>query len=275
MCPCAHAHVPPLCLAVDCLSVPCAALVCLTRCDHLLQGMGEPLDNVDAVIRAICIMTEPNGLNVPLSHITVSTSGEAQHVYTLLDALPSVRVAFSLHAANEELRSQLMPINRRVPLAELAAAMRHYLGVTRRRVTIQYVLLAGVNDTPTHAQELAIFLLSVGPIERLHVNLIPYNAQSGQPHYETPSQLACKQFKETLKESNLFVKIRETKGAEKMAACGQLGNVHLRRTLMTRRREAEYENSNADREKLSSIDKFRMIDVHAAPSHCARKELAW
>jgi len=204
----------------------------------IFMGMGEPLDNVDNVICAIRILSDPAGLNVPLSHITVSTSGEAQHVYTLIAALPAVRVAFSLHAANEALRSQLMPINRRVSLAELAAAMRRYLELTKQRVTVQYVLLAGVNDSVAHARELAAFLSTIGPAARLHVNLIPYNPQSGpQPRYTTPSHADCKRFKEELVDAKLFVKIREAKGAEKMAACGQLGNIELRREL-NRRREA-------------------------------------
>jgi len=204
----------------------------------IFMGMGEPLDNVDAVVQAIRVLVDPAGLAVPVSHVTVSTSGEAEHVHTLLQALPSVRLAFSLHAPNDALRSRLMPINRRVPLALLAEAMRHCIAATRRRVTVQYVLLAGVNDHPAHAKELASFLAAVGPASRLHVNLLPYNAQSGTPRYSAPSADACKAFKAELVAARLFVKIRWTKGADKMAACGQLGNLNLRREL--RRRRLEY-----------------------------------
>ena len=259
----------------------------LSIANVVFMGMGEPLDNVHSVIGAIQVVTDTCGLNVPLSHVTVSTSGEAQHVYTLLAALPSVRLAFSLHAANEVLRSRLMPINRRVPLKELAGAllarallphalrsrallararaaaaaepllcprasrtladsarvrpiaaadaMRHYLERTRRRVTIQYVLLASVNDSTDHADELAAFLASVGPASRLHVNLIPYNAQSGKALFEAPDHEACKAFKTALQRAGLFTKIRQERGGEKMAACGQLGNVRLRRELNARR----------------------------------------
>ena len=186
------------------------------------MGMGEPLDNVDAVIGAIRVLTDPLGLNLSMSHVTVSTSGVAQHVYTLLDALPSVRLAFSLHAANDELRTRLMPINSKVGLRELSAAMATYLRATKRRVTIQYVLLHGVNDSLAHAAELATFLATVGPPARLHVNLIPYNAQSGPAAFAAPSHEACKEFKTALQHAGLFTKIRVEKGAEKMAACGQV-----------------------------------------------------
>jgi 23S rRNA (adenine2503-C2)-methyltransferase len=209
----------------------------------IFMGMGEPLDNVHAVIGAIRVLTDPAGLAVPLSHITISTSGEAQHVYTLLEAVPTVRIAFSVHAANEALRSQLMPINRRVPLNELAAAMRFYLEQTKRRVTVQYVLLAGVNTSPRHAEELATFLATIGPTSRLHLNLIPYNPQSGAPRFEAPSHDECKDFKTDLQQRGIFVKIREEKGADQMAACGQLGNVNLRREL-NKRRLAEYEDAD-------------------------------
>jgi 23S rRNA (adenine2503-C2)-methyltransferase len=124
-----------------------------------------------------------------------------------------------------------MPINRRVPLAVLADALRHYLSVTKQRVTIQYVLLAGVNDSEAHADELAKFLATVSPPERLHINLIPYNPQSGVPRYAAPSEAACKEFKAALSARNLFTKLRFTRGDEQMAACGQLGNLKLRREL--------------------------------------------
>jgi adenine C2-methylase RlmN of 23S rRNA A2503 and tRNA A37 len=160
-------------------------------------------------------------------------------VYSLLLALPRVRMAFSVHCADDATRSRLMPINRRahlplplppppplplplpltlpltltltlsltlaltlaptltinrrVPLVELAAAMRHYLERTKRRLTVQYVLLRGVNDSTEHAAFLAAFLLTVGPAERFHLNLIPYNAQS-RPSYQTPSPQAAAAF---------------------------------------------------------------------------------
>ena len=217
----------------------------------IFMGMGEPLDNVRSVVQAIRVLTDPHGLNVPRSHVTISTSGEAQHVPSLLDALPAVRLAFSLHAANDALRSELMPINRRVRLSELASAMTAYLQRTKRRVTIQYILLAGVNDSVVHADELSDFLATVGPANRLHINLIPYNPQSGIPKFAAPTHASCKAFKTALQQKGLFTKIRVEKGAEKMAACGQLGNVRLRRELNAKR-FAEDEAAAEDRSEEAS-----------------------
>ncbi|KAL1507764.1 hypothetical protein AB1Y20_007374 [Prymnesium parvum] len=187
----------------------------------VFMGMGEPLDNVDVLIRSIRVMIDPLGFCLPLKNITVSTSGEAKNVYTLVDALPSVRMAFSIHSGDEAMRSRLMPINRRVPLAEFAEAMRYYLRKTKRRITIQYVLLAGENDSASEAATLAAFLRTVGPAARFHVNLIPYNEQS-KPRYRTPSHQACVAFKVALMQEGYFAKIRETRGDAKMAACGQV-----------------------------------------------------
>ena len=274
----------------------------------IFMGMGEPLDNVHAVIEAIEVMTDPAGLNIPLSHVTVSTSGEAQHIYTLQAALPAVRLAFSLHAANDTLRSRLMPINRRVPLAELGPAMASYVARSKKRVLIQYVLLADVNDAPEHAAELAAFLATVGPPSRLCVNLIPYNPQS-RPTFCAPTHEACKAFKTALQHAGLFVKIREEKGQQKMAACGQLGNVRLRRDLNRRRKQAlaeqqeESASGGADRMDAQALtsdeaaleeaaagrpDAFGDLDLAAAQGKsngprggaaagclCDREELAW
>jgi len=172
----------------------------------VFMGMGEPLDNLDAVIGAVQVMTDPVGAKLPMSSVTVSTSGDAAKVYPLLEALPRVRMAFSVHAADDATRSKLMPINRRVGLAALADAMRFYISQTKRRVTIQYVLLEGVNDSEAHAAQLDTFLQTVGPKERLHINLIPYNEQS-RPQFATPSAEVCKAFKQSLTARQYFVKI--------------------------------------------------------------------
>ena len=255
----------------------------------IYMGMGEPLDNADAVIESIKVLTDPSGLGVALSHITVSTSGVASKVQPLMESLPSVRLAFSLHAANDTLRSSLMPINKKTPLKELAEAMRSYLKATKRRVTIQYVLLAGVNDGKEHAEELAQFLLSIGPASRFHLNLIPYNAQSGTPRFEAPTHDACKEFKTALaKPHGLFVKIREEKGANKMAACGQLGNVALKRTLMLKRRmERMMQREAAEEQEAEAADAAADAAAAAASVEpeppegaypvrvCGREDLSW
>ena len=234
----------------------------------IFMGMGEPLDNVHAVIGAIGVLTEVQGLALPLSHVTVSTSGEAEHVPTLVEAYPAVRLAFSVHAADEALRSRLMPINRRVPLATLAQAMADYVTRTKRRVTIQYVLLAGVNDADEHADALAALLARVGPPTRLHVNLIPYNAQT-RPRFATPSHERCLAFKHRLQHTHrLFVKIRVEKGASDYAACGQLGNVRLRAELARRRRREKAEaRASRGRANEGHADEARAADeAHADTS---------
>ena len=251
----------------------------------IYMGMGEPLDNVEAVIQSIRVLTDPSGFGLALSHITVSTSGVACHVHTLMAALPAVRLAFSLHAANDELRSSLMPVNRKVPLVELSDAMRAYLGSTRRRVTVQYVLLAGVNDSASHADELAALLAGIGPAARFHVNLIPFNATSGKQRFAPPSHDECKAFKTALKPHGLFCKIREEKGAEKMAACGQLGNVHLRRLLTRRRRDAEADaEAEEEAEEAAEVaavatehelEMQQAVESRAASSLCGREDLSW
>eukprot|EP00966_Prymnesium_polylepis_P118021 2728945-Prymnesium_polylepis.1 len=247
------------------LSLPVANIV--------FMGMGEPLDNVDALIRAIRVMIDPLGFNMPLKSSTVSTSGEAKHVYTLLDALPRVRMAFSIHSGDEATRSRLMPINRRVPLVEFGEAMRYYLTKTKRRVTIQYVLLAGVNDSAECAAHLERFLCTVGPPERLHINLIPYNEQS-KPKYSTPSPEACTAFKTELMRAGYFTKIRETRGETKMAACGQLGNVRLRYEMQERRHADALQAAAAGGESPGD----EVANSHhgeTAPACASREALRW
>ena len=137
-----------------------------------------------------------------------------------------MRLAFSLHAANEELRSRLMPINRRVGLAELASAIRTYLSRTKRRVTIQYVLLAGVNDSATHADELAALLSTVGPASRLHVNLIPYNENGlglpGGGLFRSAQMDDVYAFQRKMWDQGTLCTVRETRGDDDRMACGQL-----------------------------------------------------
>lgn len=259
----------------------------------VFMGMGEPLDNVDNVIAAIRVLTDALGLNIPMSHVTVSTSGEAAAVYKLQESLPSVRLAFSLHAANDTLRSRLMPINRRVPLAELGRAMASYISRSKKRVMIQYVLLAGINDAVDHAEELVAFLATTGPSSRLCVNLIPYNPQS-RPAFTAPTHDACKAFKTALQAAGLFVKIREEKGQRKMAACGQLGNVRLRRDLSQRKREEDerlqteacaggedLETAAEAAAEAASVMQQHALDAvpspRAEPSGClcAKDDLSW
>jgi 23S rRNA (adenine2503-C2)-methyltransferase len=183
------------------------------------MGMGEPLLNVPNVRRSIEVLTDPDGFNLGERHITVSTVGIVPQVRRLAEWLGQVNLAVSLHAANDELRSTLVPYNQRFPIADLLDAVDGYLRDTRRRVSFEYVLLRGVNDAPEHAHELGELLRRFGGMA--HVNLIPWNPfREGRfIRSEGPDADA---FAEELRTSGANVTIRYSKGLDISAACGQL-----------------------------------------------------
>jgi len=191
----------------------------------VFMGMGEPLDNLDAVVQAIRVLSEPNGIAFPHAQITVSTVGRVDGLRRLAElGWPNLRIAVSLNAANDELRNQLMPINRPMPLAELHRALREYPLAPRGLFLVEYVLLAGVNDSLAHAREVAAWCRGL----RCVVNLIPYNAQRDAA-YATPTEEAIIAFSLELRRQGIFVKRRLTHGRDLMGACGQLGNPALRK----------------------------------------------
>src|SRR5690348_10494721 len=148
-----------------------------TPIDHItnivLMGMGEPLHNYDNVLQALRILNSAEGFNLGARHMTVSTVGLVPAIRKLSQEPLQVNLAISLHAPTDELRGQTMPINRKYPLQDLFAACEEYIATTRRQVTFEYVLLSGVNDTPTHAHQLAELL---APLKQFaHVNCIPVN----------------------------------------------------------------------------------------------------
>src|SRR5947207_9371021 len=148
--------------------------------DHItnivLMGMGEPLHNYDNVLQALRILNSPEGFNLGARHMTVSTVGLIPAIRKLSQEPLQINLAISLHAPTDELRSQTMPVNRKYPLAELLAACKEYIAATRRQVTFEYVLLAGVNDTAEYAHLLGTLL---APLEQhAHVNCIPVNVPS-------------------------------------------------------------------------------------------------
>lgn len=192
----------------------------------VFMGMGEPLDNFDAVTDAIRAMSAPGKFNIPLSRITVSTVGRVDGIRKLA-ALhwPSLRIAISLTAATDDLRSKLMPINRAVPLAELKQALLDYPRTRRTRFLIEYVMLQGMNDSLADADTLAQWCRSL-PVT---VNLIPYNPQNPARFAPSDSQTIFS-FLKHLRAMGILAKRRVTVGQPLMAACGQLGNSELRRT---------------------------------------------
>lgn len=190
--------------------------------DHItnivLMGMGEPLHNYDNVLQALRILNSSAGFNLGARHMTVSTVGLVPAIRKLSQEQLQVNLAISLHAPTDELRSQTMPINRKYPLHELLQACQDYIAVTRRQVTFEYVLLADVNDTPAHAEQLADLL---APLKQFaHVNCIPVNATSAS--FRTPGPDAIRAFRNVLFERGISNSVRAERGDDIAAACGQL-----------------------------------------------------
>lgn len=181
-----------------------------------VMGIGEPFDNFEAV-RDFCeIITEDKGLAVPKRRVTVSTCGLVPMIYEYANSPRPCNLAISLHAPDDELRSRLMPINRKYPLAEVLDAAQFFSEKTRHRVTLEYVMLAGLNDSPEHARRLAA---AIGNRD-FYVNLIPYNSTDSDFRQSSPE--AISQFCATLKENGIVATKRREFGAELNAACGQL-----------------------------------------------------
>jgi 23S rRNA (adenine2503-C2)-methyltransferase len=188
------------------------------RLSHVVvMGMGEPLLNLDALLPALAIASDRSGLGIGARRITISTVGLPAGIHRLAQENCQYHLAVSLHAATDALRNQIVPANRGFGIAAVLAAADAYFDVTGRRVTFEYVLLAGVNDQAEHARQLVKLLRGRPAL----VNLIPYNPVSGLP-YRTPSPAVTGQFVELLTQGGLNVNIRYRKGDRISAACGQL-----------------------------------------------------
>jgi 23S rRNA (adenine2503-C2)-methyltransferase len=183
----------------------------------VMMGMGEPLENYDAVIEALTILTDPAGMAVPVKRITISTVGLAPQIIRLADQGHRFRLAVSLHAAVDEQRSKLMPINRRFPLEQLMRAVRHHVERTGRRVTFEYILLEELNDTVADAARL-VRLVAQLPCK---INLIPYNP-IGPGRFKRPTPERIRRFAEYLRPRVPAVTVRYSQGVDIGAACGQL-----------------------------------------------------
>lgn len=183
----------------------------------VLMGSGEPLQNYDEVIRFIHLCANKNYLAMSYRNITLSTSGVIPGIYRLADENIPVTLALSLHAPNDELRRQIMPISRGYELQDLMKAIRYYFQKTGRRITCEYILLRDVNDSLKHAEELTR-LLSKLPC---HVNLIPMNENPGIPLYR-PSVQKIQAFCQYLRQHRIAATVRKEMGKEIQAACGQL-----------------------------------------------------
>jgi 23S rRNA (adenine2503-C2)-methyltransferase len=198
----------------------------------VMMGMGEPLLNFDNVVAAMDLMLEDLAYGLSKRRVTLSTSGVVPALDRLAE-VSEVSLAISLHAPNDELRNELVPINRKYPIAMLLRSARNYIDAQRdnkRVVTVEYTLIAGVNDQPAHARELAV-LLKDFPCK---INLIPFNAfpQSG---YQRPSGNAVSRFWQVLVDAGFVVTVRTTRGDDIDAACGQLVGQVVDRTRRSER----------------------------------------
>ena len=182
----------------------------------VFMGMGEPLDNFDPVVKAVKILISPDGFGLSHRKVTVSTSGLADKI-RLLSEQTRVALAISLHACRDELRNELMPINRRFPLAVLKEAIQHYQRVTDTKITFEYILIKDKNLGLREAKELVQFLQGI-PCK---VNLIPFNSHPGLP-FERPSPEAIDQFQRYMLDRGFVTTVRYSKGGDVSAACGQL-----------------------------------------------------
>lgn len=185
----------------------------------VFMGMGDPLDNFDEVIKAVTIINLETGLGIGQRKITISTCGITPKILELGHQFKRIGLAVSLNAAEDDLRTRLMPINKKYPLTELLETSHEFTRITKRRVTFEYILIAGVNDSPAHAKKFRK-LVSRMPSK---VNLIAFNEYEGCP-FKRPSDDVIEEFQRIVIEGNITAFLRKSKGTDILAACGQLAS---------------------------------------------------
>jgi 23S rRNA (adenine2503-C2)-methyltransferase len=186
----------------------------------VFMGMGEPFNNYDAWRRSVDLLHDPAGFNFGARNFTVSTVGLIPGIRKLMDDPLQINLAISLHAADDEIRSEMMPVNRRYPVADLIATVREYTEKTHRRVSFEYVLIAGKNDDLSEAEKLADVLLAGGKFP-MHVNLIPLNPVSDTGMTRS-SRERVNAFRDYLESRGVPATVRIQRGVDIDAACGQL-----------------------------------------------------
>ena len=188
------------------------------RVSHIvLMGIGEPLDNFENVLDFLSIISSPKGVNIGMRSISLSTCGLVPKIKELAQKKLQLTLSVSLHAPLNEMRSKMMPVNDAYPVEELIAACREYQNVTGRRISFEYSMVRGVNDSPQTAKKLAELIRGMGA----HVNLIPINPVDGSPFTATDAA-AVKRFQETLTKLGVNATVRRRLGTDISAACGQL-----------------------------------------------------
>ena len=188
------------------------------RISHVVvMGIGEPFDNYDNLIRFFKIINHPKGLAIGARHITVSTCGIVPKILEFSDFPLQINLAVSLHAPNNEIRNQIMPINKVYPIEEVMKALKVYLIKTNRRLTFEYIMLKDINDSNRCAEELAKLVRGMN----CYINLIPYN-ETNNLDFKRTNTVQIMQFYDILKKNNVNVTIRREFGGNISAACGQL-----------------------------------------------------
>lgn len=187
----------------------------------VLMGMGEPLDNYENVLRFLKLVSSPEGMNIGMRHISLSTCGLVDRIYDLAKEKLQLTLSVSLHAPNDEIRNRTMPVNRRWNIEQLLKACRYYAQSTGRRISFEYAMISGVNDSARCAEELAARLRGMPA----HVNLIPVNDVTGAG-YKKSGLLSQKRFISILEQGGCTATVRRTLGSDIEASCGQLRRKH-------------------------------------------------
>lgn len=195
----------------------------------VMMGMGEPLDNFDNSVRFLKLVSDDDGMNIGLRHISLSTSGVVSEIYKLAELNLPITLSISLHAPNDEIRNSIMPINKKWNVDALIKACKDYQKITTRRISFEYALISGVTDTDTCALELSKKLKGI----MSHINLIPINPVK-ENCFKKPQGNRIIHFKELLESKGITATIRRTLGADINASCGQL------------RRKAKEDHKNAN-----------------------------
>jgi len=190
----------------------------------VLMGCGEPLDNFDEVMRFVALINHPDGAHIGQRHITLSTCGLVPQIIKLAEMKTQMTLAISLHAPNDALREKVMPINKAYPIKDVINASKYFIDQTHRRITFEYAMVAGFNDAPGHANELANLLRGMN----CHVNLIPINKAQGE--YTASDTASQTSFLQILEKHHVQATIRRSLGSEVDAACGQLRAKYINKT---------------------------------------------
>lgn len=200
------------------LQVMMVSKIAEVRVSHVVvMGIGEPFDNYETVLKFLQVVNYAKGLEIGARHITVSTCGIVPKIKEFASFPLQINLAISLHAPNDEVRNQIMKINKRYKIEEVIEAVKEYIKVTNRRITFEYILLKGINDTPKLANQLADLVKDIN----CYVNLIPYNEVSTKPFKKTSSEDA-QRFFEILHQRGINATLRMEHGSDISAACGQL-----------------------------------------------------